>query len=122
MKDKDISHKDLTKQQLIALKELYIENRISQMSVENLKKFVKEVLELQVKGTVGNQEEGEAWKEMKEYFQDEFHIQVKLALEKYPSKEIILDPEEEDFKKRLELVERRKKEEKSKNEDMWDDE
>ena len=46
------------------------------MSENELRKFVKEVLELQVRGTVGSEEEREVWKEMKDYFKDDFEKKI----------------------------------------------
>ena len=42
MKDEAISFKDLTKAQLDALKDLYIDSRLDSMSEVDLRKFVKE--------------------------------------------------------------------------------
>ena len=53
MKDEAISFKDLTKAQLDALKDLYIDSRVDSMSEIYLRNFVKEVLDLQVRGTIG---------------------------------------------------------------------
>ena len=80
MKDEAISFKDLTKAQLDALKDLYIDSRVGSMSEIELRKFVKEVLELQVRGTVGNQEEKEVWKEMKEHFEENFEEKIKAVI------------------------------------------
>ena len=72
MKNAEITFKDLTTSQLNALKELFIESRVDSMTEESLRAFVKEVLELQVTGTVGNEEEKEVWKEMRDHFKNDF--------------------------------------------------
>ena len=72
MNKEEITFKDLNKHQLEVLKETYIKSRLEMMNESDLRKFVKEVLELQVNGTVGNEEEKEIWKEMKEYFKGDF--------------------------------------------------
>ncbi len=119
MKDEEISFKDLTKAQLNALKDLYIESRVKTMSEVDLRKLVKEVLELQVRGTVGNEEEREVWKEMKEHFDESFKQKIKDVIKAKGSEEISIPTEKEEFQKRLEVLEQRKKEESKTNEDMW---
>ena len=119
MKDEAISFKDLTKAQLDSLKDLYIDSRVDSMSEIELRKFAKEVLELQVRGTVGNEEEREVWKEMKEHFEVNFEEKIKAVIKAKGSEEVIRSSEEEEFKKRLEVLEQRKKEESEKNVDMW---
>ena len=119
MKDEAISFKDLTKAQLDALKDLYIDSRVGSMSEIELRKFVKEVLDLQVRGTVGNEEEREVWKEMKEHFEESFEEKIKAVIKAKGSEEVVIPPEEEEFKKRLEVLEQRKKEKNETNVDMW---
>ena len=119
MKTVEISYKDLTKGQLDMLKDLYIESRVNEMSEQELKKFVKEILDLQIKGTVGNEEEVEVWKEMDEHFNENFERTIKEVLKVKKVEDVTIDQEQEDFKKRLELLEQRKEEESHKNEDMW---
>ena len=95
MKDEAISFKDLTKAQLDALKDLYIDSRVDSMSEVDLRKFVREVLDLQVRGTVGNEEEREVWKEMKEHFEENFEEKVKAVIKTKGSEEVVIPPEEE---------------------------
>ena len=121
MKAVEISFKDLSKAQLDLLKDMYIESRVNAMSKEDLRVFAKEVLDLQVRGTVGNEEEREVWKEMKDHFGLEFEKNIKDILVSNCASDVHIDPEQEEIKQRLEIVEQRKKEESNKNEDMWDD-
>ena len=121
MKTVEISFKDLTKGQLEILKDMYIESRVNAMSEEDLRKSVTEMLDLHVRGTVGNAEEREVWKEMQEHFDNDFEKKIKEVLKAKGAEEVTIDPEQEDFKKRLELLEQRKAEESKKSEDMWDD-
>ena len=114
MKSDEISFKDLTKAQLDALKDLYVDSRVESMSEVDLKKFAKEVLDLQVSGTVGNQEEREVWKEMKEHFDGNFEKKIKEVINTKGLEEVVISPEEEDFQKRLEILEKRKEEESKK--------
>ena len=121
VKQVEINFKDLNKVQLDTLKDVYIESRLNAMSEIELRKFAREVLDLQVRGTVGNEEEREVWKEMKDHFQDDFEHKIKEVVQVKGSEDITIEPEKEDFLKRLELLEQRKKEESKTNEDMWDD-
>ncbi len=118
MKNDEISFKDLTKSQLDDLKDLYIDSRVESMTVNDLRGFVREVLELQVRGTVGNQEEREIWKEMKVHFDQDFEAKLK-QISKSKGSERNMSPEEEEFQKRLQVIEQRKQEESQNNEDMW---
>ena len=76
----------------------------------------KEVLK-QIKGTVGKQEEKEAWSEMKEYFKDDFQDKILIARKGNQVEQ--LTPEEEELEKRKNLLEKRRNEKDSKSEDMW---
>ena len=119
MKSAEISFKDLTNSQLDDLKDLYIDSRVDSMSEVELRKFVREVLDLQVRGTVGSEEEKEVWKEMKEHFDENFEQTVKAVIKEKGAEEVGLSPEEEEFQKRLEILEQRKREDSQTNEDMW---
>ncbi len=118
MKNDEINYKNLTKYQLQQLKGIYIESRINKMTHEELKNFVKEVLDLQVNGTVGGDEEREVWKEMKDHFKDDFEIKLQHVINTNKNQEII-NPEQEEFLERLKILENRKNEEKETNTDMW---
>ena len=119
VKEEEISFNDLTKTQLDALKGLYIDSRLESMSDIELRKFVREVLDLQVRGTVGNEEEREVWKEIKEYFYETFEQKIKEIIKAKGSQELSSPPEEEELQRRLDVLEQRKKEESPIKEDMW---
>ena len=57
----ELSYKDLSENELDALKDIYISSRVNNMTESDLRKFVKEIIIDQIKGTVGNAEEKEAW-------------------------------------------------------------
>ena len=119
MSKEEINYKDLTQKQLSSLKELYVDDRVTSMSEIDLRKFVREVLELQVRGTVGNEEEREVWKEMKEYFAGDFDDQITQICKLNWAEEVSIPPEQLEFQKRLELLEQRKAEKSDEVEDMW---
>ena len=119
LKNENITFKDLSKGQLNALKSLYVNTRVESMSTDDLRKFVKEVLELQVAGTVGNEEEKEVWKEMKDFFNESFDQKIKEIATVKDSEALTISPEQQEFQKRLEAIEQRKNEEINSNQDMW---
>tara|TARA_Y100001968_G_C18786004_1_gene448944 strand:+ start:119 stop:472 length:354 start_codon:yes stop_codon:yes gene_type:complete len=115
----ELSFKDLTERELDTLKDMYILNRVDAMAESDLRKFVKEIIVDQIKGTVGNAEEKEAWEEMKDYFSDEFTkkiIEVKEKCNKNP-KEEKKSQEELEFDRRISLLKKQQEDQSSK--DMW---
>ena len=117
MTNEDFTYKDLTKSQLDELKDTYVISRLNSMNEDDLKLFVKTIIEDQVKGTVGNEEEREAWNEMKEHFQDDFILVIKKLRKQDQSPEESLTPEEKEFERRLDLLKQR--ESNNDNADMW---
>ena len=118
MKKKPFIYSDLSKKQLENLKELYIQKKIESMSHQELKKYVLEIISHQIKDTIGKEEEIEAWKEMTEFFGEQFEIIIREIQIKYSENKSILDTEIDPQKERVELLERSKCQEKK---DMWDD-
>ncbi|MBW3042041.1 hypothetical protein [Prochlorococcus marinus] len=117
----ELSYKDLTQAELDSLKDIYISNRVTSMTEADLRKFVREIIIDQIKGTVGHAEEKEAWAEIKEYFSDDFSkkiLEVKEKSAKNPKNDL-KSPEEIEFNKRLSLLKRQQEEKSSK--DMWED-
>lgn len=117
MSVEETNFKDLSDFELDKLKDLYVESRLNIMTEQDLRNFVRVSVEDQIKGTVGNEEEKEAWLEMKEFFKDEF--QDKILIIRQGNQMVKLTPEEEELEKRKNLLEKRKKEKDSKEEDMW---
>ena len=118
-KMEEITFKDLTETELNTLKDMYILNRVDSMSECDLRKFVKEIIVDQIKGTVGNAEEKEAWIEMRDYFSEDFTnkiIEVKEKCNKNPKVEK-KSQEELEFDRRLGLLKKQQEENLSK--DMW---
>ena len=118
MKKKSIIYSDLSKKQLEILKELYIQKKVESMSHQELKKYVLEIISHQINDTIGKEEEIEAWKEMTDFFGEQFEIVIREIQIKYSEDKSILDTEIDPQKERLELLERSKSQEKK---DMWDD-
>jgi len=118
MKKKSFIYSDLSKKQLESLKEFYVQKKVDSMSHQALKKYVLEIISHQINDTIGKEEEIEAWKEMTEFFGEQFEIVIREIQIKYSENKSILDTEIDLQKERLELLERSKCQEKK---DMWDD-
>ena len=83
MVKKKFNYSDLSTKELELLKDLYIDQKVKSMDNNDLKDFAFENISLQIKNTIGNEEELEAWQEMEDFFKDEFlsriqDIQIKL--------------------------------------------
>ena len=84
MAKKQIKYSDLSIQELELLKDKYINLKVKSMNDNDLRNFAIENISLQIKNTIGNDEELEAWCEMEDFFKDEFHniiqdIQIKMG-------------------------------------------
>ena len=119
MKKKSLIHSDLSNKQLQLLKEIYIQKKIDSMSDKELREFVTEVISHQIMETIGKEEEMEAWKEMSDFFGEQFETITLEIQQKYKEdgnlKDIEIDPQ----KQRIDLLERNNVE--KGQEDMWDD-
>tara|TARA_B100000575_G_scaffold95489_1_gene76094 strand:+ start:353 stop:703 length:351 start_codon:yes stop_codon:yes gene_type:complete len=73
MAKKKINYSDLSSKELESLKDMYIDLKVKSMNNNDLKDFAIENISLQIKNTIGNDEELEAWQEMEEFFEGEFH-------------------------------------------------
>ena len=116
----ELTYKDLTEYELDCLKDMYISSRVDSMKESELRQFVKDIIIDQIKGTVGNAEEREAWEEIKEYFSDELSKKIMEVKDKCSknSKIKLKSPEEIEFNKRLNLL-KQQEEEKESAKDMW---
>ena len=72
MAKKKINYSDLSSKELELLKDMYINLKIKSMNNNDLKDFAFDNISLQIKNTIGNDEELEAWQEMEDFFKDEF--------------------------------------------------
>ena len=120
-KMEEITYKDLTEIELDSLKDIYISSRLNSMNESDLRLFVKEIIVDQIKGTVGNAEEKEAWEEIKDHFSEDLSkkiLEVKEKCSKNPNN-VSKSPEEQEFEKRISLLKQQQEEKTSK--DMWED-
>ena len=119
MKKKPIIYSDLSKKQLENLKELYIQKKVESMSHEELKQYVLEIISHQINDTIGKEEEMEAWREMSDFFGEQFEINILEIQTKYIDEKNVIETELDSQKQRIELLERNNLDQEKK--DMWDD-
>ena len=119
MKKKPIIYSDLSKKQLEILKELYIQKKVESMSHQELKQYVLEIISHQINDTIGKEEEMEAWREMSDFFGEQFEIIILDIQKKFIDNKNIPEIALDSQKQRIELLERNDLDQKKK--DMWDD-
>ena len=119
MKKDAITYADLSKKQLQYLKEIYIQKKVECMSHKELKEFVLEIISHQINDTIGQEEEMEAWKEMSNFYGNEFEIVIHEIQKKYTKNESLQNFEEDTQEHRLELLEKNSSVKAKK--DMWDE-
>ena len=119
MKKKSVIYTDLSKKQLETLKDLYIQKKVESMSHQELKQYVLEIISHQINYTIGKEEELEAWKEMSDFFGEQFGIIILEIQTKFIDDKNIIETEIDSQKQRIELLERNNCDQEKK--DMWDD-
>ena len=119
MKKKSIIYSDLSKKQLEILKELYVQKKVESMSHQELKQYVLEIISHQINDTIGKEEEMEAWREMSDFFGEQFEINILEIQTKYIEDQNLIETEIDSQKQRIELLERNNLDQEKK--DMWDD-
>ena len=119
MKKKPIIYSDLSKKQLENLKELYIQKKVESMSHQELKQYVLEIISHQINDTIGKEEEMEAWREMSDFFGEQFEIIILEIQTKYIEDKNLIETEIDSQEQRIKLLERNNFDEEK--QDMWDD-
>ena len=119
MKKQSFIYSDLSKKQLENLKELFVQKKIESMSHQELKQYVREIISHQVNDTVDKEEEMEAWREMSDFFGEQFEINILEIQTKYIDDKNVIETEIDSQKQRIELLERNNLDQEKK--DMWDD-
>ena len=119
MKKKPIIYSDLSKKQLENLKELYIQKKVESMSHQELKQYVLEIISHQINDTIDKEEEMEAWREMSDFFGEQFEMVILEIQTKFIDEKNVLETETDSQRERVELLEKNNLgQEKT---DMWDD-
>jgi len=119
MQKKSVTYTDLSKKQLESLKELYIQKKVESMSQQELKQYVLEIISHQINDTIGKEEEMEAWREMADFFGEQFETIISETQTKYIDDKKVNETEIDSQKQRIELLERNNLDQEKK--DMWDD-
>ena len=119
MKKKSFIYSDLSKKQLEKLKEFYIQKKVESMSHQELKQYVLEIISHQIKDTIGKEEEMEAWREMSDFFGEQFEIIILDIQTKYSESKNLMDKAIDPQKERMELLEKNNLDQVKK--DMWND-
>ena len=119
MEKKSFIYSDLSKKQLENLKELYIQKKVESMSHQELKRYVIEIISHQINDTIGKEEEMEAWREMSDFFGEQFEINILEIQTKSIDDKKVIETEIDSQKQRIELLERNNLD--SEKKDMWDD-
>ena len=119
MKKKSFTYSDLSKKQLEKLKEFYIQKKVDSMNHQELKQFVLEVISHQINDTIDKEEEMEAWREMSDFFGEQFEKIIIEIQTKYIEDKNLIETEKDSQKQRIELLERNNFDQDKK--DMWDD-
>ena len=119
MKKKSFIYSDLSKKQLEKLKEFYIQKKVESMSNNELKQFAIEIISHQINDTIGKEEEMEAWKEISDFFGEEFEKVILEIQTKYREDQNLNETAIDLQQQRLELLERNNLDQDKK--DMWDD-
>ena len=119
MKKKSSNYSDLSKKQLEIIKELYVQKKVESMSNQELKQYVLEIISHQINDTIGKEEEIEAWREMSNFFGEQFEIQILEIQTKYIDDKNVIETKIDSQKERIEFLERNNFDQEKK--DMWDD-
>ena len=119
MNKKSFIYSDLSRKQLEKLKEFYIQKKVESMSHQDLKQYVLEIISHQINDTIDKEEELEAWREISDFFGDQFEMVIQDIQTKYIDDNNVLETELDSQKQRIKLLERNSLD--NEKEDMWDD-
>ena len=93
MKKKSFIYSDLSKKQLENLKEFYIQKKVESMSNQELKNYVLDIITHQIHDTIDKEEEMEAWREMSDFFGEQFAIIILEIQTKYSDDKNVFETE-----------------------------
>ena len=119
MKKKSLIYSDLSKKQLENIKELYVQKKVESMSHQELKQYVLEIISHQINDTIDKEEEMEAWREISDFFGEQFEIIILEIQTKYIDHKNEIETEKDSQKQRIKLLEKNNFDQEKK--DMWDD-
>ena len=119
MKKKSFIYSDLSKKQLESLKEFYVQKKVESMSHQELKQYVLEIISHQINDTIDKEEEMEAWREMSDFFGEQFEIIILEMQAKYNKDIHCIETEPNPQKQRIALLEKNNLDQEK--HDMWED-
>ena len=119
MKKNSFIYSDLSKKQLEKLKEFYIQKKVESMSHQELKQYVREIISHQINDTIDKEEEMEAWREISDFFGNQFEEVILEIQTKYFEKNSFNEKDIDPQRQRIELLEKNNLDQEKK--DMWDD-
>ena len=106
MKKKSFIYSDLSKNQLEKLKDSNNHKKVESMSHQELKQYVLEIISHQINDTIGKEEDMEAWREMSDFFGEQFETNILEIQTKYIEDKNVLETEIDPQRQRIELLER----------------
>ena len=86
MKKNKFNYSDFSKRELESLKEYYIGEKVKSMNESELRQFANEVISHQIKHTIGDEEEKEAWEEIENFFSGNFEFILEGIKKKFEAK------------------------------------
>ena len=116
MKKELLNFSDLSKRELEHLKDYYVEQKVNSMSNESLRKFFFENINHQIKETIGDDEEKEAWNEMENFFKDRLSTIVEEIKKKLKGLPKTIEETKNEGKSNMQIRETKIEDEKV---DMW---
>ncbi len=105
--------------QIRNIKTFLSQKKVESMSHQELKQYVLEIISHQINDTIGKEEEMEAWREMSDFFGEQFEIIILEIQAKYVNDKNVIETEIDSQKQRIELLEKNNFDQEKK--DMWDD-
>ena len=119
MKKNKFNYSDFSKKELESLKEYYITEKVKSMNESELRQFANEVISHQIKHTIGDEEEKEAWEEIENFFEGNFGFILEGIKKKFEGTN---QDSKAECKKEISIVQEHSNDEIKKEKiDMWID-
>ena len=118
MKKNKFNYSDFSKKEIEDLKEYYVTEKVKSMNESELKRYVYDSVSHQVKNTIGEEEEQEAWDEIQSFFSDNFDMILEEIKKKF---EAVNQDSYIESKKSTNIQSKETEEFKNERKDMWMD-
>ena len=83
------NYSDFSRKELENLKEYYITEKVNSMNESELRQFATEIISHQIKNTIGDEEEKEAWEEIEKFFNGNFEFILEGIKKKFEETNIV---------------------------------